>query len=111
MAASQKRWEMVKWMATELPEDKRVYPDHDTLKMADEQDEDVVEWMQTGLPEGKRVLEGVEPCTICQGRYLNESLPESSCKACPKKFHKFCISEWLKGHSTCPMCRSRFELE
>ncbi|XP_041370441.1 RING finger protein 24-like [Gigantopelta aegis] len=43
-------------------------------------------------------------CAVC----LEEFQPKETITICPCKhgFHKKCLSEWLKQHNTCPMCKS-----
>jgi len=48
-------------------------------------------------------------CSICQETFQHgEHFMLLPCNdKHPHKFHKFCISPWLKNHDTCPMCRGK----
>ena len=45
-----------------------------------------------------------ETCVICQEDFC-ESKKHKITLQCGHKFHKTCAREWLKSHSSCPMCR------
>lgn len=48
-------------------------------------------------------------CSICMEDFqLNEEAKKLPCKHC---FHEPCISEWLKLHGTCPVCRKNLNGE
>jgi len=56
-------------------------------------------------------------CGICQGEFEGVApgvkYPGDECPVvwgkCGHAFHLQCISTWLGGNSTCPMCRSEWE--
>ena len=43
-------------------------------------------------------------CSICLEELI-DSIDSIDCCQCGHCFHKKCIQEWLKTHSTCPNCR------
>lgn len=50
-------------------------------------------------------LVGVTDCSVC----LSEFEEDESLRLLPKcnhAFHIFCIDQWLKSHSNCPLCRA-----
>lgn len=48
-------------------------------------------------------------CSICQETFkVGEHFMLLPCNDThPHKFHKCCISPWLKNHDTCPTCRGK----
>lgn len=51
-----------------------------------------------------------EDCSICFESILNRQ-PVSNCFTCKNKFHKNCIGRWLRKKSSCPLCRSNWEID
>ena len=50
---------------------------------------------------------GSVTCAICLEDYgINELLLEMHCS---HDFHKLCVTDWLKLHNTCPICRKNIE--
>lgn len=64
------------------------------------------------LPSVKITEEDVKKnleCAICMEDFnLNEEAKKLPCKHC---FHEPCITEWLKLHGTCPVCRENLSGE
>ncbi len=70
----------------------------------------------TGLPDSfvdsldridRKDLKTEDQCAICSQEYLEDPYPLVVVLPCPGK-HTFdleCIGPWLKGNSTCPLCR------
>ena len=44
-------------------------------------------------------------CSICLEDYLETNLDAYEIKKCHHKFHKKCISNWIKIKKSCPLCR------
>lgn len=60
------------------------------------------------LPLVKYKNDELEKCPICLENYTkDEQLIELNCT---HKIHKFCIGEWLKYNTTCPLCRAIIEI-
>jgi hypothetical protein len=52
----------------------------------------------------KRELEKEIECSICLEKHVKK---EALCiKSCQHEFGKDCLTEWLKGAETCPLCRA-----
>ena len=54
------------------------------------------------------IVEGpIGDCAICQEDFkIGEVFVPLACNDIhPHKFHKQCITPWLKSHNTCPTCR------
>lgn len=47
-----------------------------------------------------------EDCVICFENMINRH-QKVSCQECKNKFHKACISKWLRKKDTCPLCRTK----
>ena len=56
------------------------------------------------VKEEKKEIE----CSICLDTIADAQI---QFLACTHQFHKHCISEWLKGNHTCPVCRAEKPLE
>jgi hypothetical protein len=52
-----------------------------------------------------------ESCAICLDDFVNGVEEENSVLECGHKFHRKCISDWLKKDSNCPICRMRFDIK
>ena len=46
-----------------------------------------------------------EICTICQ-EPLNKTKTECKELPCSHTFHRSCLVPWIRGHDTCPTCRT-----
>ena len=52
----------------------------------------------------KREMEKEIECSICLEKHVKK---EALCiKSCQHEFGKDCLTEWLKGAETCPLCRA-----
>ncbi|KAL3120991.1 hypothetical protein niasHT_009642 [Heterodera trifolii] len=51
-------------------------------------------------------------CTICLGEIEKETPVKllAILEPCKHIFHNECISEWLKNHNTCPICRAKAKI-
>ncbi|KAL3081462.1 hypothetical protein niasHS_011706 [Heterodera schachtii] len=51
-------------------------------------------------------------CTICLGEIEKETPVKllAILEPCKHIFHNECISEWLKNHNTCPICRANAKI-
>ncbi|KAI9106358.1 hypothetical protein K1719_021886 [Acacia pycnantha] len=49
-------------------------------------------------------------CVVCLSKFENGETLRLLPK-CKHAFHMNCIDTWLEGHSTCPLCRCRIDLE
>jgi hypothetical protein len=52
-----------------------------------------------------------ESCAICLDDFVNGVEEENSVLECGHKFHRKCISDWLKKDSNCPICRMKFDIK
>ncbi|KAK1411775.1 hypothetical protein QVD17_32498 [Tagetes erecta] len=52
--------------------------------------------------------EGLE-CVVCLSKFEDSELLRLLPK-CRHAFHMSCIDQWLESHSTCPLCRYKFDL-
>ncbi|CAK9144525.1 unnamed protein product [Ilex paraguariensis] len=52
--------------------------------------------------------EGLE-CVVCLSKFEDSEILRLLPK-CRHAFHMNCIDEWLEGHSTCPLCRYKFDV-
>jgi hypothetical protein len=50
-----------------------------------------------------RIADKKETCAICLDEIGNEASVKLPCRHI---FHERCIAPWMRGHNTCPMCRS-----
>jgi hypothetical protein len=46
-----------------------------------------------------------ETCSICQSD-INSNAQATQIRVCGHKYHKNCIEQWIRTHSSCPMCRA-----
>jgi len=53
------------------------------------------------------MIEAEEECSICLSPLLNESQLTMECS---HKYHKNCITTWLKRQTTCPLCHENKKL-
>uniref|UniRef100_A0A1D1Z5J8 RING-type E3 ubiquitin transferase n=1 Tax=Anthurium amnicola TaxID=1678845 RepID=A0A1D1Z5J8_9ARAE len=53
--------------------------------------------------------EGLE-CAVCLSRFEGSEVLRLLPK-CKHAFHVACVDRWLEGHSSCPLCRCRVEIE
>ena len=53
------------------------------------------------------MIEAEEECSICLSPLLNE--PQLTME-CSHKYHKTCITAWLKRKTTCPLCHENKKL-
>ncbi|KAF5823915.1 putative transcription factor C2H2 family [Helianthus annuus] len=56
----------------------------------------------------KGLKEGLE-CVVCLSKFEDSELLRMLPK-CRHAFHMNCIDQWLESHSTCPLCRYKFDL-
>ena len=52
-----------------------------------------------------------ESCAICLDDFISEKEEENSVLECGHKFHRKCISDWLKKDTNCPICRMKFNIK
>eukprot|EP00941_MAST-03F_sp_MAST-3F-sp1_P004116 g4116.t1 len=50
-----------------------------------------------------------EACSVCREHFYAKE--EVSTLPCGHRFHKACVSKWLKQNATCPVCRFNITLE
>ncbi|KAK6912743.1 Zinc finger, RING-type [Dillenia turbinata] len=55
----------------------------------------------------KGIKEGLE-CAVCLSKFEDNEILRLLPK-CRHAFHMLCIDQWLESHSTCPLCRYRFD--
>ncbi|KAL6876361.1 hypothetical protein ACP4OV_012933 [Aristida adscensionis] len=48
---------------------------------------------------------GEEDCAVCLGQMGRDGLETTQLPACKHVFHKHCVDQWLREHTTCPICR------
>lgn len=46
-----------------------------------------------------------ETCSICQTD-INSNVQATQIRVCGHKYHKNCLEQWIRTHSSCPMCRA-----
>ncbi|XP_044463288.1 putative RING-H2 finger protein ATL12 [Mangifera indica] len=56
----------------------------------------------------KGAKEGLE-CAVCISRFEDSEILRLLPK-CRHAFHVKCIDQWLEGHSSCPLCRYKFDM-
>jgi hypothetical protein len=65
--------------------------------------------MQAALASGRVPSyahgDGAADCAVCLGEVENGEMVRRM-PACQHVFHRECIDLWLRGHATCPVCRS-----
>ena len=60
------------------------------------------------IPEKCKVEGDIGNCSICLEKMnVGQEIIPLPCKTVNHVFHAECITKWLEGHNTCPMCRER----
>ena len=60
------------------------------------------------IPEKCKVEGDIGNCSICLEKMeVGQDIIPLPCKTVNHVFHAECITTWLEGHNTCPMCREK----
>lgn len=65
----------------------------------------LIKFIRSMISDSYISIEITDPDWICSICYDNEYFNTICIKNCNHIFHKTCILEWFKTHSTCPLCR------